>query len=54
MTSGYVAVYFSIDRMPFMAPTLDNAYSLFALVIMPGFNLHSVEMLIQHPASGSQ
>jgi len=36
-----VAVLFiSIDRMPFLGPTVDNADQLFALVITPGFYLH--------------
>jgi len=42
-----------IGRMPFMAPTLDNADPLFALVITTGFYLHNVEVVDQDPASGS-
>jgi len=53
-TSGYMAVLFIyIDRMLFMAPTLDNADPLFALVITPGFYLHHVEVADKDPASGS-
>jgi len=48
-TSGYMELLFiSIDRMPFLVPTLDNADPLFALVLKhhvvqiktPGFYLH--------------
>jgi len=39
--------------MPFLAPTLDNADSLFTLVIISGFYLHQVEVVDQDPASGS-
>jgi len=54
MTSGYLAVLFiSIDRMPFLAPTLDNADPLFALVITAGFYLHHVEVADQDQASGN-
>jgi len=43
MTSGYMAVlYISIDRIPFLAPTLDIADRLFAQVITTGFYLHHV------------
>jgi len=45
---------FSIIQMPFLAPTLDNADSLFFLVITPGFYLnHRIEVADQDPASGS-
>jgi len=43
----------SIDRMLFIAPILDNAYPLFALVIKPRFYLHDVQVADQDPASGS-
>jgi len=33
-----------IDRMPFLAPTVDNADLLFALVLTPGFYLHHIEV----------
>jgi len=39
--------------MPFLGPTLDNADLLFALVIIPGFYLHHVELADQDLASGS-
>jgi len=54
MTSGYSAVLFmSIGRMPYLAPTLENADSRYALVITPDFYLQHVEMVDQDPASGS-
>jgi len=54
MTSSHLTVLFiSIGRMPFLAPTLDNADPLFALVIKPGFYLHHVEVADLDPASGS-
>jgi len=37
-------LFISIERMPFMAPTLDNADPLFALVITTGFSLHHVDV----------
>jgi len=44
-TTGYVAALFiSIDWMPFLVLTRDNANALFALVIAPGFYLHHVEV----------
>jgi len=46
-------LFISIDRMPFLVPTLDNADPLFALVIQPGLNLLYVEVTEQDPASGS-
>jgi len=47
-------LFISIDRMPFLAPTLDDADPLFALVILtPGFYLHPVEVADQHPVTGS-
>jgi len=46
-------LYISIGRMPFLTPTLDNAYSLFGLVITAGFFLHQVEVANKDPASGS-
>jgi len=36
-------LFISIDRMPFLSPTLDDADPLFALVITPGFYLQKVE-----------
>jgi len=39
--------------MSFLAPTLDNANPLIALVITPGFSLHNVEVADQDPDSGS-
>jgi len=51
MTSGYVAILcISIGRMPFLAPNLDNADPLFALVITPGFDLQHVEVADQGPS----
>jgi len=48
-------LFISIGRMPFLLPTLDNADSLFALlVITPGLCLHHVEVADQDPARGSQ
>jgi len=46
-------MFIPIGRMPFQSPTLDNAESLFALVINPVFYLHRVEMADQDPASDS-
>jgi len=38
--SGYMTqLFISIGQMPFLAPMLDNADPLFALVITPGFYL---------------
>jgi len=54
MTSGYTAVLFIfIGQMPLLAPILDNADPLFALLITPGFYLHHVEVADQRQASGS-
>jgi len=54
MTSGYESdLFISIDRMPFLAPTLDNADSLFGLMITPGSYLHHVEVADQDAASDS-
>jgi len=54
MTYGYVAVMFIyISRMPFVAPTLDNADPLFTLVITTGFYMNQVEVADQDSASGS-
>jgi len=48
MTSVYVIVLFiSIGRMPFLAPTLDNADPLFALVFKPSLYLHLEEVTDQ-------
>jgi len=53
MRSGYMAVLFiSTDRMPLLAPILDNADPLFALVIKPGFHLHPVEVADQERTIG--
>jgi len=46
-------LFISIDRMSFLAPTLDNADPLFVLVTTPGIYLHYVEVVDQNPASGS-
>jgi len=49
-----MAVFFiSTGQMPFLAPTLDNADPLFALVITPGFYPHHVEVADQDPVRGS-
>jgi len=49
----YMTVLFiSIGRMPFLAPSLDDADLLFALVITTGFYLHHVEAADQYTASG--
>jgi len=54
MGISHMAVLFIyIGRMPFLTPTLDNAEPLFALVLIPGFFLHQVEVADQQPASGS-
>jgi len=37
-------LFISIDWMLFLALTLDNADPLFALVIIPGFYLHHVQV----------
>jgi len=57
LTSGYIAVLFiSIGRMPFLAPTLDYADLLFALltIIRPDVYhyLHHVVVANQDPACG--
>jgi len=59
-TSGYTVVLFtSIGQMPLLVPTLDNIDSLSALLIVPGFYLHHLEVHIgvkvvdQDPASCS-
>jgi len=52
--SGYMAILFnSIDRMPFLASTLDSADSLFALVKTLSFYLPYIEVPYQDTASGS-
>jgi len=53
MTSGYGTFFISIDWMPILLPTLDDADPLFALRVTPGFNLHRVEVTDQDSASGS-
>jgi len=45
--------FIPIGRMPFLAPTGDNADPLFALVIPQYFYLHHVEVADQDPASAS-
>jgi len=48
-------LFISIGRIPFMAPTLDNADLLFALVAIcttPGNKLHHVNVVDQDPDSG--
>jgi len=47
------ALFISIDRMPFLPPTLNNADLLFALVVELGLYLHHVEVADKDPASGS-
>jgi len=46
-------LFISVDGMPFLVPTLDNADPLSALVITPGFYLHHVDVADQDQASGS-
>jgi len=46
-------LFISIDWMPFLASTLDNADPLFARVITPGLHLHRKQVADQDPASGS-
>jgi len=63
MTTRYMAVLFIfIHRMPFLAPTLDNADLLFALMITLGFcpivitpviYVHHIAVANQHLASDS-
>jgi len=43
-------LFIFIDRMPFMASTLDNADPFFALVITTCFYLHHVEVADRDPA----
>jgi len=52
-TPGYMTALFNFSgRMPFLAPTLHKADPLFFdLVIAPGFYLHHIEVVDQHPAS---
>jgi len=52
ITSGFVAALFISGQMPFLAPALDNADPLFALVLALSFHLHHVEVAHQDPASG--
>jgi len=42
--SDYIDDYFHWPGMPFLAPTLDNADPLFALVIIQGFHLYRSEV----------
>jgi len=46
-------LFISIDRMPFLTPTLDNVNPSFALVITPGFYLPNIELAYHDPESGS-
>jgi len=46
-------LFISTGRMPFLAPTLDSADPLFALVMPPEFYLHHVEVTDQFSAIGS-
>jgi len=48
----YDSDFISIVRIPFLATSLDNAESLFVLVISPGFHLYHVEVADRDPASG--
>jgi len=44
MTTGYRAFFLiSIDRIPFLASTFDNADPLFALVITSAFYLYHLQ-----------
>jgi len=47
------ALFIFIGWMSFLAPTLDNADWLFAVVIAPCFYLPHPEAVDQDPASGS-
>jgi len=52
MTFGYMAIsLIFIGWMPFLAPTIDNADPLFALVITQYFYLHHIEVADQAPAN---
>jgi len=46
-------LFISIDQLPFLASTIENADPLFAMVITPGYYLHYVEVADQDPVSGS-
>jgi len=46
-------LHISIDRMPFLVPSLDNTDPLLAPVISKGFYLHRVEVADKEPSSGS-
>jgi len=46
-------LFILISRLPFLAPTLDNADPLFTLVITPDVYLHHEEVADQSPATGS-
>jgi len=49
-------LFILIDRMPFLAPIIDNYDTLFTLVIIPGIYVHHVEVAgqeTQDPANGS-
>jgi len=41
-------LFISLGWMPFLATTLENADSLFALVMTPGFYLYHIEMVDQY------
>jgi len=46
--------FIPINRIPLLAPTLDNAHPLFApVVITPDFYLNHEEVVDHDPASGS-
>jgi len=55
MTYGYIktVLFISMDRMPFLVPTLDNANLLFVLMKTPVLYLHRVEVADQDPPSES-
>jgi len=46
-------VFISIGRMPFLAPTLNNANPLYDLVMTQGLYLHHLEVADQDSASCS-
>jgi len=46
-------LFISIHQIPFLTSTVDNADTLFALVITPGFYLHHVEVVDQYPVIGN-
>jgi len=48
----YEVLFISIRRMPFLAPTLEDANSLLALEITSGFYQHQIEVTDLGPARG--